>query len=271
MLLSGDYTLPNTIVRHLLLCSKLPLTALNPMTKQLTTSLLAGGLGLLTVSAQAQVRFSVGPQVGLNAATIHFTDPQTFPSSFRTGFAAGLLGNVCWGHFALQPAVLFSQKGYHLEGTYISTGSQSPFSFNGKGDYRLNYLTIPLNVLYAQRATGQGVQVFAGPYLSWLVGGHYEAQTTYVNSSLSIAREGKVVAGDVYQITDDNAYSQRLDSGLQAGLGYRYKAAVLQASYSLGLRNLASDVKLGANSPASPTAAYYNRAFQVSLAYLFGS
>jgi hypothetical protein len=167
--------------------------------------------------------------------------------------------------------VLFSQKGYHLEGTYISTGSQSPFSFDGKGDYRLNYLTIPLNFVYTQRTTGQRVQAFAGPYLSWLVGGHYEAQTTYVNNYLSISREGKVVAGDVYQITADNAYSRRFDAGLQAGLGYRYKAAVLQASYSLGLRNLASDVKLGFNSPTSPTAAYYSRAFQVSLAYLFGS
>jgi hypothetical protein len=241
------------------------------MNRQLTTSLLASGLCLFTVAAQAQVRFSVGPKVGLNASTIHYTDPQTFPSSFRTGFEAGLLGNVSWGHFALQPAVLFSQKGYHLEGTYISPGSQSPFSFDGKVDYRLNYLTIPLNFLYTQRATGQGVQTFAGPYLSWLVGGHYEAQTTYVNNYLSISREGKVVAGDVYQITADNAYSRRLDMGLQAGLGYRYKAAVLQASYSLGLRNLASDVKLGVNSPASPTAAYYSRAFQVSLAYLFGS
>ena len=74
------------------------------MTRQLTTSLLVGGLYLLTVSAQAQVRFSVGPQVGLNASTIHFTDPQTFPSSFRTGFAAGLLANVSWD------TLLFSQR-----------------------------------------------------------------------------------------------------------------------------------------------------------------
>lgn len=241
------------------------------MNKQLTFLFLVSCLYLFTTSAQAQVRFSVGPKVALNASTVHYKESQAFPSSFRTGFEAGLLGNISWGHFALQPAVLYSQKGYHNAGSYTNPDGLPPYYFESESNTRLNYLTIPLNFLYTQRTTGQGVQVFAGPYLSWLVGGHYEGQTMFLNTPEPFYKEGKVVAGDVRPITDDNFYSRRLDAGLQAGLGYRYKAAVLQASYSLGLRNLASDVRISAASPATATAAYSNRAFQVSLAYLFGS
>jgi predicted alpha-1,6-mannanase (GH76 family) len=114
------------------------------------------------------------------------------------------------------------------------------------------------------------VQVFAGPYLSVLVGGHYESQATYLNASHALVKAGKVVAGEVGGTLDDKAYSRRVDAGLQAGIRYRYGATVVQASYSLGLRNLASDMQL--NPVATPIAqnAYYNRAFQLSLAYLFG-
>ena len=66
----------------------------------------------------------------------------------------------------------------------------------------------------------------------------------------------------------DNRYSRRLDTGLQAGLGYRLGAFQLQASYSLGLRNLATQYRFGAYTYNE--AAYRNRAWQVSLSYLVG-
>lgn len=240
------------------------------MNKQLITRLLTGSLFLLAPVTQAQVRVNIGPQVALNRSTIRFKEPQYFPSSYRTGFEAGLVSTIAWGHFALQPAVLYAQKGYHVAGTYTYPDNTPPYSFATQADYRLNYLTIPLNFLYTQQPTGQGVQLFAGPYLSVLLGGHYEAQTTFLAASHSLFKEGKVVAGDVGGAFDEEAYSRRVDAGLQAGVGYRYGATVLQATYSLGLRNLASDTQL--NPVATPTArdAYYNRAFQLSLAYLFG-
>jgi hypothetical protein len=240
------------------------------MNKKLIIYLLAGSLLLLTTVTQAQVRFSIGPQVALTRATIHYQDPQYFPASYRTGFEAGLVSTIAWGHFALQPAVRYAQKGYHVAGTYTYPDNLPPYSFETQADYRLNYLTIPLNFLYTQQPTGQGVQVFAGPYLSVLVGGHYEAQTTYLNASHALVKEGRVVAGDVGGTVADEASSRRVDAGLQAGVGYRYGATLLQASYSLGLRNLASDTQLTPVATPNAQEAYYNRAFQLSFAYLFG-
>jgi hypothetical protein len=239
------------------------------MSRQLFSYLCASSFLLLAARAQAQVTFSGGPIGGVMVSTIHYKEAQFLSASSRTGFEAGLLGTASWRHFALQPAVLYSQKGYHLAGTYLDPSSI--FSFEGQGDYRLNYLTIPLQVRYAPRITGQGLQVFAGPYVSWLLGGHYESQYRYLTSTRVITREGEVVAGKVGPTSTEQVYSQRWDAGLQAGVGYCYGATVLRVSYSWGLRNLASDVQLNAAATPTATAAYANRAFQVSLAYLFGS
>lgn len=164
----------------------------------------------------------------------------------------------------MQPALLFSQQGYrqHLAPGGGETNDQT---------HRLNYLALPLDVAYTQRAGGQGLQVFAGPSLSLLLGGRYDSRTTYANGTT--ATNGRIVAGstkpDKYPFSpyyDTDVYSRRLDAGVQAGLGYRYGGFLAQARYSFGLRNLAPYVE--ATSTAGD--AYYNRAFTFSLAYLFG-
>jgi hypothetical protein len=105
------------------------------MNKQLTICLLAGSLFLLTTVTQAQVRFSLGPQVTLHRATIHYQDPQYFPASYRTGFEAGVVSTIAWGHVALQPAVRYAQKGYHSVGTYTYPDNRPPYSFEAQADY----------------------------------------------------------------------------------------------------------------------------------------
>jgi hypothetical protein len=228
-------------------------------------SFLTGGLLLVAAAAQAQRNVSFGPLVGLQTSTVHYPEKQSFPSGYRAGVEAGLLATVSFGHFALQPAVRYSQKGYHIAGSVLYPAN-NPYSLEGQVDYRLNYLSIPLNFLYTQRATGHGWQVLAGPYLSWLLGGHYESQSRYLSSTTTLSREGKVVAGDLEPTASTSVYSRRVDAGLQARVGYRYKAALLQLTYSCGLRNLAADFTFAGTSQARP--AYYNRAFQISLAYL---
>ena len=227
--------------------------------------LLAGSL-LLAVPAHAQATFSVGPRLGLNASTARFTYIET---SAHVGFEAGLTGTLQMGHFAVQPSLLFSQKGYQARGGLVSF--DTPVTY--KETVRLNYLTLPLNLAYTLGKAGQGLQVFAGPYLGLLVGGNYQRQVHsdgYLGGSAYDSEySGKVKPGDVFSYTD-NRYSQRLDAGLQAGLGYRWQGWQVQAGYSLGLRNLASSFQ-SYDGTRYREAANYNRAFQVSLSYLMSS
>lgn len=243
------------------------------------TILAAGCLLTLVAKAQAQVSFSIGPQVGYNLTSVSYdmatgSSPYatySYETSSRSGFEAGLKASVNLPHFAFQPAILFSQQGYKFSDNYNSLGS---YTSAGTQSIRANRLAIPLNFAYTQQADGQGFQLFAGPYLSFLLGGSYQNNTVVTlttGASKTSTQEGDVKAGDTYSdsANDTNYYQRNLDAGLQAGLGYQFKTILLQAGYSWGLRNV------GANYPATmlngPAPLVKNRAFMVSLAYLFSS
>jgi hypothetical protein len=238
-------------------------------------SFVAGAL-LLAGTAQAQATFHFGPYLGGNVSTAHFADKT--PSLAHRGFDAGILGAFQFGHVAVQPAVLFAQRGFTSKPIFYDTG----FGGLTQTSVRLHYLTIPLQVAYTQHTDGQGFQVSAGPYVSFLVGGKSVADYQYTGSGL-LQQESTVAAADVHtrnisssssQEPDYTFYSRRLDVGAQVGLGYRLGGALLQVSYSRGLRNVATTERytVGSTSPTynMNNPAYCNRAFQASLSYLFG-
>lgn len=231
--------------------------------------LFATGALLLAGTAQAQTTFSLGPRLGGNLSRVHLPVTYGMPYTSRTGFEAGLTSNVQFGHFAVQPSVLFSQKGYDSAGSLI--GFDTPVTYDEQ--VRLNYLTVPLNLAFTLGKAGQGLQVFAGPYVSLLLGGNYARQIHsgggYLGGPAYTAEvSGKVKPADVVS-DSDNKYSRRFDTGLQAGLGYRLGGFQLQANYNLGLRNLATQYR-GYDGYLYNDLAYYNRGWQVSLSYLVG-
>lgn len=223
-------------------------------------------------TVQAQTTFSAGLQAGLNTSTVRYSGSPnyntTFPASYKVGFEAGLLGAIEHNHLTVQAAALFSQKGYNVKDAAVSTtNGTGVFS----GNYRYNYLTLPINIAYTTQPNGQGFRVFAGPYLGILIGGNYNS-TYRLNGLSPIEAEGKIVGGNNPQATlgGNDVYSKRVDAGLQAGIGYRYQSLLLQLNYSIGLRNLATDF-LSNPTTIVEGSPYRNRAFQASLSYLLFS
>jgi hypothetical protein len=244
------------------------------MNQSITSSLIISSLFLAT-AAQAQVTFSIGPKVGysLSTASFHVSDyPDYFStySSYRSGVEAGVLAQVSFrDHWAVQPALFYARKAQRF-------GTSSYYQPNNYGSYQeytlgLNYLLLPVNLLYSQRAGGQGGQVFLGPYVGWLLGGTYRVRYNEGPGQPKVggpAYDGKVEAGDTY--TTGSRYAIRsLDAGLQAGVGYGFEALQLQASFSLGLRNIGA-----AYAPTAPhdyeAPVIHNRGFQLSASYLLG-
>jgi len=226
---------------------------------QRTTHLLTGILVLAASAAQAQSAFSIGPLASL---TVAGANPDTSPDvtiTYRTGAEAGIQSVVQFGHVAVQPSLRYTQKGFHY---HYGHGL-----YDSDTDYRLNYLTLPLNVAYSLRPDGQGLQVFAGPYVGMLLGGNYQT-SAYDRSGFGggrYSREGKIAPGEEYRVpppgttvADYPLLSHRFDSGVQTGLGYRYGKLLVQASFSFGLRDLGPELPY-----------YRNRVAQASLSYLF--
>lgn len=235
---------------------------------------------LSAVFAQAQMTVQVGPRVGLNVATAPFKGKrQTYDTKFQSGVEAGVAVALGFGHLTVQPALVYSQKGFQIDDSYQVPYSQGNFTTSLKETYRLSYLAMPINLVYSfgqGNQSNEGFQLFAGPYVAALMGGKYKYDNEDAirdGSYISIATnkaQGKVATGKYYSTsrTDENFYSRGFDCGFQAGLGYRTGDAQLQLGYSVGLANLGAD--FGTSSSSSPGPTYSNRVIQTSLSYFFG-
>jgi hypothetical protein len=229
------------------------------------------GLGSIVEASHAQATFSLGPQVGLNVTTatyshngVSFYDLRTAPLS---RLEAGLVATMGSGHFLLQPALLYSQKGFVLKGTLLPNTSPTSRPIAAQVTSQLNYLTLPLNFVYGQKADGEGFRLFGGGYVGLLLGGKRKVRDEYANTNsfASIYESESPIKPGNNSASVTNFYAKRLDAGLQAGLGYQHRSALVQLTYSVGLTNPAVTYPV---LPVENTPSYHNRALTVSLAYL---
>ena len=243
------------------------------MKKLLFTGLAASAL-LLATSAQAQVSF--GPRVGLNVTNLSYDlDGEDEPSSkYQYGAQVGATLNAQFGNLSVQPSLLFTMKGdktqsSESESTVIN-GQTFSYSYEAKQTIRLNYLELPVNLVYSTNGAEGGFQVFAGPYVALglsgkvnsdskstiTAGGNTQTQSDSDESDIEfVSKEGK----------DDKAYLRSLDAGFNMGLGYKVGGIQAQLGYSLGLGNLVpKDI-----DDKDPEITVRNRGFQLSLSYFF--
>ncbi len=208
-----------------------------------------------------------------NFKVADYPDYFTTSGTYHSGFETGLIAQVTFGgHFAVQPSLLYSRAAPGV--TIDSYYQPNNYHFTQDYSFQFNYLKLPLNLLYSQQPNGRGGQVFLGPYLSWLLGGTYKSSARQGYGSAISGNgtyAGKVVAGDTYVTSskDSDYTSKQLDAGLQVGLGYGFEALQLQASFSLGLRNIGAAYAPNANNYYQAPV-IHNRGFQLSASYLFG-
>lgn len=228
---------------------------------RLSFLLLLGGLAAAT-TAHAQMRISVGPRLGGNLATATGSvvdqsaiagSDYTYSKSLLLGVQVGIAASIGSGHWAVQPALLFTQKG--LRQNYVAT-----YNFNGitlqENDQitsRVHYLELPINVVYSLGADGDGFQLFAGPYVAVGVGGQasYALQLTSNSPSFpgdSYNDSQPYAFGSTFKEPDPNstgpaidARIRRFDAGVNAGVGYRRGPLQVQVGYGLGLVNVQPD------------------------------
>ncbi|GAB2769462.1 hypothetical protein HNQ93_000332 [Hymenobacter luteus] len=241
----------------------------------LTAGVLLGG----ALTTQAQV--TIGPRIGLNASTLNFDIEDDSPDTKSIyGPQVGLTLNAQFGHFSLQPSLLFSQKGARFEEKIDASYTDEDFGYTvavkgeEKVDIRLNYLEIPVNLVYNTSGEEGGFQVFAGPYVGIGLNGQYKAKgsiMTTVNGQVDESSSGSSEETEdikfVGKGTDGNEPEfRRIDFGINAGLGYKAGPFQAQLGYGLGLGNLIP--KYDDDDDAKEK--IRNRGVQLSVAYFFG-
>ena len=253
--------------------------------KQLPTPALVAALllGLLAAPAAAQTTLRLGLRGGANRALTTVAasgnSSGSYPFSYSTDKAAlyawqaGAVLEVAAGKFALQPALVFSQKGEETSTALTLSGIAGYTAAQTASTNRYNWLELPLNLVYTLHGD-HGLQVFAGPYLALAVGGRQRGTTTATSyyGPVYDLLPGQPVYFDnalAYGIGTNN---RRLDAGVNFGVGYRQGPLQVQLGYGLGLRNLhqpanAPRIDFGHEFAAD---AAYNRGVQLTGTYFFG-
>ncbi len=230
------------------------------------TSLLGTAL-VLSVGTAAQAQISFGPRIGANFADFGFrTESPLLPNvQMRLGAQVGVAANFGFGdNLALQPALLYSQKGYRVDLEYTDNGR----TFTYEDKQRLSYLEIPVNFVYTSGGD-EGLQVFAGPYVGFGLNGKSEEKSQTLINNTTVTTEREADTEFVDKVGNDNKkdYFRRLDVGATFGVGYKTGPIQVQLGYGLGVSNLTPNDK----DNKEPEDTTYNRNLQLTLTYFFGA
>ena len=194
---------------------------------------------LLSTAATAQVRFGVEAGTNISKFKLGGDSGSGTTQSSKIGIRAGAIADIGIGeHFAIQPGILFSQRGGKEK---VDAGPFGSF----ESETTVNYIEIPVYVLYKFDA-GPG-RVFAG-----------------LGPDLGYALSGKVKVDGLgeqdVEFGSDSTQAKRINFCANFVAGYELNMGVfIRAGYSLGLSNIA-------NSDPSVK----NNAIILSVGYIFG-
>jgi len=191
-------------------------------------------LAVCSCGAFAQV--SLIPKAGVNFANAVLSDNNALEGgkSSLVGFTAGLGFNFSLSSdnfLSIQPEILYSQKGF-------SSAASGLISY--EGDYRLNYLEIPL--LAKINFGGEKVRLYvnAGPSIGYLLSGRVNGRGSFlglVSTSIdeSIKFTDSPTPLDIRQLD-----ANRIEAGLNfgGGVGYAFlgsTALFVDIRYNMGL------------------------------------
>ncbi|WP_324673304.1 outer membrane beta-barrel protein [Hymenobacter sp. GOD-10R] len=250
-------------MRKTILLSSLFLTWLAPSAKAQVNSKFH-----FKVEPLSPLKLRYGVRVGAQVTSMTTGAPTRFGLESKNNFwngQGGLVVDAAFGWLSVQPAVIFSQKGYrvkkHEYQMYLVDGNRFT-------RLRLNYLEVPVNLI----VTVKGVQLFAGPYLGVALSGEYwdkfsgmvrvsESNSTFVQSDYS--RKEKAQIGKSRNPNYNSAFS-RFDTGYNVGIGYKLGPWQAQLSHMHGVVNTYPNSYTAAGLQAK------NRGFQLNATYFFG-
>jgi hypothetical protein len=186
---------------------------------------------------QPMVRF--GLMGGLNIATMVKTNDANFQSDPLLGFNGGALLQIPLGRIiAIQPEVLYSQKGYKSTGTYLGQDY----------DYRRHTDFVDVPLLLKLNAT-ENFGFVIGPQFSFLT------------STRTVVKSGQ----NSMEQTVDNDNSNLRKNVLGGVIGFDItleRHAFIYARYTLDLQ-----IDNGNGSPSTPE--YRNQVFMMGIGLLF--
>jgi hypothetical protein len=146
--------------------------------------------------------------------------------TYRSGFHIGPAVNIKINdHFDLMPALLFSLKREKSESTiYIPSfdNSNTSYRYNFKSSVNNYYLELPVTVQFKFNVGKLNLYALAGPYFNLLL---------FDNSTTKLFVDGQRTQ---MENQFEGKFSNRIDYGIQIGIGAQLRSYMIQASYDYG-------------------------------------
>jgi hypothetical protein len=182
-------------------------------------------LAVMAVAVTAMSAQGLGLRGGVNMS--NFAGDDVEDSKMQTGFHIGLDYEIAVApDFYFAPGLLFSTKGAKFE--------ESAMGITGEEKFILNYLEVPLNLVY-KPLLGEGNLIVAfGPYLGYGIGGKYKAE-------ISGGGESESGEEDITFGSDDDDMFKAFDMGANISFGYMFAGGLsVQLNTQLGLVTIAN-------------------------------
>ncbi len=188
---------------------------------------------VLTFSSTAQIKPTI--KVGVVQSTwkgeakesldqlIDVTDGYV-TSRNRTGFYAGAGIDLPLGNFiSVEPSLIYTQRGYGLKGN-LTIADLKIEALNARATSQMHYIDLPVLLKIKPVA---GLQIFAGPQVSYLVHNNLRADVSVLGFSL------------LNKDLDITEQFNRWDIGVTGGVGFEFENGIgIMASYERGFQRL---------------------------------
>ncbi|MGB5990432.1 MAG: porin family protein [Marinifilaceae bacterium] len=207
-------------------------------------------IGLLSISSTSLFAQKIGIKGGMNISKIQSEDNMETYGSNRNnklGLNIGISTEFSLNKkFAIESGMIFDSKGFKVE-------SQTFFGGNMTAVNTLNlyYIDIPINAKYTIFDSSIKAFITAGPYIGIGLWGKNIVKVELEEKTESVEK-------DIEWGEDDNP--NRLDYGLNIGLGAEYKSFIFNVNYSYGLADLSPNPSNGLDVT--------NRVFSLSFGYI---
>ncbi|MGZ3754604.1 MAG: outer membrane beta-barrel protein [Mucilaginibacter sp.] len=234
------------------------------MKKTLFLSILTS---LTSYTFAQSVKFGVS--VGLNESTFHesnntVTTGNSSSKEFTTnltGFHIGAFLEFAMKQFAIQPGLMYTTKGSNVQDSNYQSGVAGYSNSLSNQKETLNYLEVPVNVLYYIPVKKMGrLFIGAGPYYALGIAGNINGSTVSSNTisgtttNITTIDNGKINYGNSYGEIKNPDYGINTQFGLATKNGVKFGIG-----YGFGLSDLSTD----------NTSTLKNQVLSFSLSYLF--
>ena len=204
-------------------------------------------------NAQEKSKVSLGILGGLNFQNLNGKDlgGDKLENDMLLGFHGGINVQIPIApEFYFQPGIMYSSKGAkNTSGSITSTT-------------KLNYIEVPLNMVY-KASLGKGFFMLGfGPYVSYGISGNVKTVSGSVTLDRDIKFKSVVETGD----NIFTPYYKAFDSGANIFVGYEMASGLfLQLDTEFGMLNINPEYKILSDDKSSTK----NTGFGLSLGYRF--